>query len=230
MHTNKRVFYISHDKRRYIKFLEILERYDFKKKLEALRKKWNIDTSKLEDLDDDKVLGEWTSLIEDPNLSKDVEKMLAELELSPSWKEIILPYVLRASAEVFEEDSTFVTKVPEGVVLTINVNDPSDFTITPGEDFVLSDLDKAKTLLKKMGAFKTARREDNVYKNWKRDQKIFHMAKAGKTISDIATIIDKEYEGDISHGTIKTVVSNWYKQTRTPESEQVKLATVHFPK
>jgi hypothetical protein len=205
--------------------LEILERYDFGKQLEALRKKWNIDVSKLEDLDDDKVLREWTVFIEDPDLNKDVEQMLKELEIPLVWMDLILSYVLRDKAEVYEEDGTYFTNESEGTVLTINTSSPADIKISLGKEFVLSDLDKVKSLLKKTGKFRTSRRQDNEYTNWKRDQKIFYMAKEGKNLAEIATAIDKEYGTDISYGTIKTVVSDWYKRTRTPESEQVKLVT-----
>tara|TARA_B100000745_G_scaffold295888_1_gene240541 strand:+ start:972 stop:1205 length:234 start_codon:yes stop_codon:yes gene_type:complete len=53
------------------------------------------------------VLGEWTVLIEDVDLTKEVEEMLAKLEISPVWMELILPYVLRGGAEVYEKDDTF---------------------------------------------------------------------------------------------------------------------------
>lgn len=63
MQNGSRVIYVSEDKRRYIQFLETLERYDFQKEIASIRGKWNIDTKKLENLDNDKVLGEWTVLI-----------------------------------------------------------------------------------------------------------------------------------------------------------------------
>lgn len=215
MQNESRVIYVSEDKRRYIQFLEILERYDFQKELAAIRTKWNIDAAKLKDLDDDKVLGEWTVLIEDADLTEKVEGMLAKLEISPVWKSLILSYVLRGDAEVYEEDGTYFTEEPEGAVLQINIGDSSRFTIAAGDKFVLNDLDVVKKILKRTGRFRTARRQDNEYKNWKRDRKIFHMAKAGKNLGEIATAIDNEYGGDIGYGTIKKIVSDWYKRTNT---------------
>jgi len=101
MQNESRIIYVSEDKRRHIQFLEILERYDFQKEVGAIRSKWNIDTKKLEDLDDDKVLGEWTAFIEDTGLTKEVKEMLVKLEISSVWMELILPYVLRGEAEVY---------------------------------------------------------------------------------------------------------------------------------
>jgi|GEM_PF-3740801 hypothetical protein len=225
MQNESRIIYVSEDKRRHIQFLEILERYDFQKEVGAIRSKWNIDTKKLEDLDDDKVLGEWTAFIEDTGLTKEVKEMLVKLEISSVWMELILPYVLRGEAEVYEEGGTYFTEEPEGAVLQMDMSNLSNITIRLGNKFVLNDLDKVKEVLRKTGHFKTTRREDNEYGNRKRDKKIFEMAEKGKTIVQINEELKKKYGYKLEQATVRNIHKKYCNRLRIPKGKRPVLKT-----
>jgi hypothetical protein len=211
-------------------FYELTLRYDFQDAVGKLREKWFIyDTDKFNSFDNN-VRDEFICLFENARFRYDVTQMLLGLNISSSWTDLVHEHVITDSVHPFGDTSAHVTRISEGVVLNVDVDDPKKFSLTSGGELVLKDLSDAREFLNQSGLVNTTRREDNEPDNFWRDHKIFQLADEGKALDEIYTAIKKEFDDDMSYDAIKTVVSRWYKRTKTPLSKQKKLMTHRSPK
>jgi hypothetical protein len=151
--------------------------------------------------------GELFLMRKNPKLIKKTQALIKEFGLPKTWEDIILKYIL--------EDDIFPDYNPNG--LSLEIKNEGD---RPDEEYYLRIFpqtsikeikDAWPDIQKKINTNKIKTRKKTKGK-LVRDMEIFRLYKTGKSISEIYTLIKKQFPSeDLDFGNIKVIISNYKK-------------------
>jgi len=203
-------------------FIEITMRPDFKKAVEELRRKWNIDSDALSESSKE-AEDEWLRYLENSDLHSDVMSMLKALKLSSSWADVTHQHVVDGSLYPYNDSSHHITQNKNGLVLETGFENDEEIILRVGPETVFSDFKIAWEEIKKRRKNTPPRKRDR--QKFIRDYEIFSMARDGMTLGQIWAVINKRYGEDLEYHTIKKVVSDFYTRLKIPKKDRIELRT-----
>lgn len=180
-------------------------RKDLKKRIDELRKKWDIDPAYFFS-GEEGAYDDFLRLLDDNELAEDVEKMLHELGIAHCWSGQVHQYVLDDGLSTGDYDDYTVD--PDGLKMEVHSNDYVSLHIGPAATF--KDLRKAWQIVLDYRTNSSSRVK--IKEKASRDVKIYLAHMHGKTAKEISQSV-RDIDGEIlSEGVINKVISEKKKQ------------------
>lgn len=197
------------------KHLLALNQPGFEEAVVKLRKEWNGDNEgkfiRLKNTNNGNSESE-KYFIYNEKLQRDVTKLVSKFRV-PHLLYEVLKYVVSGK------------KNPMGW-WSAGGDQPDDgsnfFILKIDEKTTIADIKRVWPKIKKMmGVVKTTKKQP--WTNYQRDEHIFRLHQGGKTTVEIMNAVQTEFQQDMDLGNIKTIVSRFYDELKTPRSMRKKL-------
>ena len=218
------VHYLSKDNNRAIKFIEMSLRPDFESAIHDLRNKHKIGND-IVLADSEEAESKKMHLLEmvDSDIALDVEKLLLQLKIDPSWKDIVYQYVIDDSGYSYNDKNSYITRNSNGLRMSVDVDNPDDIILYVGPDTTYEDYRNGWSEITKKRKQTPVRKRER--QNFLRDLYIYTLAKEGKPISEISLFLKVKFgkNGDLDYGNIKKIFSTFCDSLQIPSENRPKL-------
>lgn len=212
--------YLSKDNNRAIKFIEMTLRPDFERAINELRRKHQIN---LEDTEEAESKRMYLLEMEDSEIASDVEKILSQLGINQSWKDIVYQYLIDDSGYSYNNKDPYITINSNGLRISVNTENTDDIILYVGPETTYRDYRNAWNEIKKNRKNIPVRKKER--NNFLRDYYIYTLVKENKSITEICNIVEKDFKIDISYGNIKKIFTTFCNHLKIPKKDRPKLRT-----
>jgi hypothetical protein len=191
--------YLTKNKNKWLEILPIILREDFDILIDKIRKKYpRVQTSSSRI----SIIKGKNRNISSEELEKDVELVLQKFNLPYTYFDFVKEYI-NSNLTALQDETD-----PDGVVVEIsndNAIKEKRYSLLLHSQSTLKDIKKVWPLIEKeIGRVKKRKKRSlNFGRNWD----IYKLAESGKSISEIATKVEKSYGSYLDFGLIKAIVS-----------------------